>query len=222
MATHGETKSIKRSQAPKFLRAPRKKYKYLSKPLPGRHRKDEAITLLSLIRDVMKIASNATEAKYIIKQITVKVNGKRVTEHKFNVGFSDIVEIDNDKYLVWLDEHSKYTVIPLSKREKMEKVVKIDTFRGNKKVFRFHDGANYVDMLNALNANINDTVVFDLDTGKITKVIAFRAGTKVIIFRGRKAGYSGELISVGKTESKIKTSSGEILTAPSLDCLAYE
>ncbi len=104
----------------------------------------------------------------------------------------------------------------------MEKVVKIDTFRGNKKVFRFHDGANYVDVLNALNANINDTVVFDLDTGKITKVIAFRAGTKVIIFRGRKAGYSGELISVGKTESKIKTSSGEILTAPSLDCLAYE
>ncbi len=222
MTAHGETKSIKRTQMPKFLRSPRKRYKYLSKPLPGRHKKEESITLLSLLRDVMKIANNATEAKYIIKHKNVRVNGKRVFEHKFNVGFSDLISIENDKFLVWLDESSKYVSIPIDKNEKMEKIVKIDTFKGNKRTFRFHDGANYVDKLNALNANINDTVVFDLDNNKISKIIQFKPGAKVIIFRGRKAGYKGELISVGKDESKIKTQEGEILAAPSLDCLAYE
>ncbi|MCW1297246.1 MAG: hypothetical protein QW061_01075 [Candidatus Rehaiarchaeum fermentans] len=220
MASHGESKSLKRSEASKLLRAPRKLFKYISKPLPGPHRKSESITLLSFLRDVLRIAENAREVKYLLNTHVVKVNGKIMKEPKANIGFSDIVEINKDIYLVWLDSFGKFIAKKIDFPLKFEKIVRIDKYKGGFNVYRMHDGFNLVDKLNSINAKVNDTLVINKADKKIQKIIPFSVGKKVIVFRGKKLGIQGELISVGK-ECKIKTEN-EIINALSENCLVYE
>ena len=67
---------MKRLSAPKFWMVSRKEKRFVVRPSPGAHRKDRCIPITVVLRDVLKYAANAKEAKQIVKKGLVEVDGR--------------------------------------------------------------------------------------------------------------------------------------------------
>eukprot|EP00477_Mikrocytos_mackini_P000437 GAHX01000463.1.p1 GENE.GAHX01000463.1~~GAHX01000463.1.p1 ORF type:complete len:378 (+),score=65.65 GAHX01000463.1:54-1187(+) len=89
----GPRHHLKRLQAPKNWHLSKLKGIFAPKQLPGPHRTNEAIPLTVLLRNLMGYAQNANEAKIILTQGHILVNGKVRTDGHFGVGLMDIVHI---------------------------------------------------------------------------------------------------------------------------------
>ena len=65
MANKGPRRHLKRLAAPANWQIPRKVHKFVVRPLPGPHAMSESLPLLLIVRDILKYADNAREAKKI-------------------------------------------------------------------------------------------------------------------------------------------------------------
>ncbi len=193
MARHGESKHVKRSVVTNSIVIPRKKYKYYSKPLPGKHSDKSGVSILGFLRDVLKIAGNAREARYLIKNGHVSVDGRKINEEKYAVGFSDIVTVKGDSFLVWLSEHGKITAVKQdgTVTGKKIKVMSRHIGRGSKNILFTNDARNLV--YDKDDVQTNDSVVFDFAAGKIISKVPFEQGKHVIVFNGKNAGKTGTI-----------------------------
>ncbi|MEM3973016.1 MAG: S4 domain-containing protein, partial [Ignisphaera sp.] len=99
MARMGGSKHLKRLAAPWFWPILRKEYKWVVKPSPGPHPIDRSLPLLVVIRDVLGLAETAREAKRIIFDGKVYIDGVVRKDYKFPVGVMDTISIpDIDFY----------------------------------------------------------------------------------------------------------------------------
>ncbi|MCL4399176.1 30S ribosomal protein S4e, partial [Candidatus Parvarchaeota archaeon] len=141
MAKRGESKHLKRTQVTANIVIPRKKYKFYSRPLPGKHRLERGISMLGLIRDVLKIANNAREAMFLIKNKKISLDGKLVKDGKTITGFGDNVEVCDDSFLIWLDEKGKLIARKIEPiNYKLTKIISKRKAEGGKTVFGTSDG----------------------------------------------------------------------------------
>lgn len=193
MARHGESKHLKRSAVTNSLVIPRKKYKYYVKPLPGKHSSRQGVSILGFLRDVLNIAGNAREARYLIKAGFVSVDGKKIKEEKYAVGFSDVVNIKDDYFLVWLNEKGKIIAVKQDEKVDSKKVKIMSKYKGkgSKDILFTSDARNIVAEKGGI--EINDSIVLDLSSGKIKDRIPFEQGKEVIIFNGKNAGRTGKI-----------------------------
>ncbi len=218
MARHGESKHFKRSVVTTSLVVPRKKYTYYFRPLPGRHSSREAVALSGLLRDVMKIAMNAKEARYLIKSGMVKVDGKIVTEEKCAIGFGDAIGIRNDHFLVWLDSNGKITTIKsdLEPDTKRVKVLSKRKFRGGRTVLGLNDGRNLLERQSGV--QVGDTIVLDTINNKILRSVPFEQGKEAIVFRGKNAGRNGKIVNIKEGSVLLKKDEDEF-SASETSCM---
>ena len=109
MAKMGSRKHLKRYKAPKSWPIHPKEDTWTVKPSAGSHSINDSIPLTLVIRDVLKLADNAREAKRIINSGNILVNGIVVKDYKFPVGFMDIIEIPKtgEVYRVLLDKKGR-------------------------------------------------------------------------------------------------------------------
>jgi small subunit ribosomal protein S4e len=89
----GGKKHLKRKPAPKFWPIHRKEAVWTVKPKPGPHPLSRCIPLTLVIRNILELAKTRKEAKTIISQGKIKVNGKTQREELFPIGLMDIVSI---------------------------------------------------------------------------------------------------------------------------------
>jgi len=80
MANKGEGKSEKRLAAGKVVPLLRKEHVWHIKAKPGPHKKKNSVALGFVLRDMIGIAKNAKEAKKILNQGSVLVDGKIAKE----------------------------------------------------------------------------------------------------------------------------------------------
>lgn len=210
MARHGESKHYKRSVVPGALVVPRKKYKYYIRPLPGKHLAKWSVALLGFLRDVLKIANNAKEARYLIRSGYVSVDGKVTREEKCSIGFGDIVTVMSSSFVSSLDAKGKITGIENTLGNvKNLKLVSKSKSKGGKTVLRFNDGRNMLeDEKHKL--DIGDSVKLDLSTNKITKQMPFEQGGKVMIYMGKNAGKTGKVTAIDGNSVKLESDGHEI------------
>jgi small subunit ribosomal protein S4e len=213
MARHGESKHFKRSVVTNSLVIPRKKYKYYSKPLPGKHSSKSGVSILGFLRDVIKIAVNAREARYLIKNGYVYVDGKKISEEKYVVGFSDIVTVKDDSFLVWLSENGKITAIKQEGKQESKKIKVMSKHKGSRgiNVIFTNDARNIV--YDKDDIQINDSVTFDFASGKVTSKIPFEQGKKIIVFSGKNAGKTGTIKEINNQSVSISGKDGEFVAS---------
>lgn len=213
MARHGESKHFKRSAVTNSLVIPRKKYKYYVKPLPGKHSDKHGVSLLGFLRDVVNIAGNAREARYLIKTGLVSVDGKKIKEEKYVVGFSDVVNVKDDYFLVWLNEKGK--IISVKQDEKTDskrvKIMSKHKGRGSKDILFTSDARNIVS--EKADLQINDSIILDLSNGKIKDKIPFEQGKDVIVFNGKNAGRKGKIKEIDGYSVLISGKDGEFVSS---------
>jgi small subunit ribosomal protein S4e len=106
MAIMGSRKHLKRFKAPKHWPIHPKENKWTTKPNAGPHAIEESLPLLLIVRDILGVADNAREAKRIINNGEILVDGRARKDYKFPVGFMDVIEIPKTEniYRVLPDE----------------------------------------------------------------------------------------------------------------------
>jgi len=190
----GPKKHLKRLNAPRHWMLDKLSGCFAPRPSAGPHKLRECLPLVLFIRNRLKYALTYDEAKKIVKQRLIKVDGKVRTDVTFPAGFMDVVTIDktNEYFRLIYDVKGRYSVHRITKEEAAYKLCKVKNIQTGPKGVPYlttHDGRTirYPDPA----INIHDTAVVDIASGKITDTIKFDSGNICMITGGHNLGRIG-------------------------------
>lgn len=195
MGRKGSVAHLKRLASPKHWPVPRRVKKWSVRPKPGPHGIEEGIPLLILVRDILGLALTGREARRIIAQKRILIDGKPRYDYKFTVGVMDVVSIpDMDLYLR-LVPNSKRIIKPIKipREETDRKIVKIEkkvTVKGGKLQIGTHDGRNFIIDQGSeyFGVSIGDSLLIRVPQQEILQYFPLKERYIGIILRGEKAG----------------------------------
>ena len=205
---------LKRFPAPRSWKIERKTHQWTVRPLPGKHRLEDSIPLIHVVREMLGHADNYREAKRIINEGKILVDGKVVKDLKRGVGLMDIIEIPltKERYLVLVDSKGSLKLEALKASEGKDKLLKIvnkTVVKGGKIQLNLHDGRNILlDADKAKEYSVNDTLLFNLKNGSIKQHLKYGKGMLAFIMKG---AHTGELAKI-KTIRKIRSSMPNVVT----------
>ena len=194
---------IKKTKMPTSWPVPRKGRGKRFVAVPS-HGTSKGISLLFLLRDVLKIVKTRKEAKYMTLNGMVKVNNTVRKDENFPCQVFDTLNLSapqgvrDQKSGVrnWRLEivNRKFALKEISEAEAGSKIVKIS----GKKILskglvqmNLDDGQNF---LSKVKFSVGDSVVLNTKENKIEKVLALKEGAKVEVVVGKHAGEKGELV----------------------------
>jgi small subunit ribosomal protein S4e len=190
MAKKGGSPHLKRLAASASVLIRRKEAVWLTKQMPGAHGKKSSIALAVLLRDILKIADSSKEARNIINNGNVLVDGKIVREGKFSVGIMDIVSIPKlgKNYEVIIDNKGRLKLVEIDGDKAKFKLCRVNrklTSKGGKIQIGLHDGRTiFVDN----SYKIGDTVKLSIPKQEVLKVLKLEPNAKCLITKGRHSG----------------------------------
>ncbi|MCZ3364658.1 MULTISPECIES: 30S ribosomal protein S4e [Methanobacterium] len=205
MAIMGSRKHLKRFKAPKHWPIHPKENKWTTKPNAGPHAIEGSLPLLLIVRDILGVADNAREAKRIINNGEILVDGRARKDYKFPVGFMDVIEIPKSEkvYRVLPDEKGRLTLQSIAAENKDFKLCKITdktTIRGGKTQLNLHDGRNQI-VDNGY--KVGDVVILKVPEQEITESIDFAKGNIGLITGGKHTGEIGRIKEINITKSSM-------------------
>ncbi len=196
MARISGSTRLKVQKAPSFWGISRKKNRFVLKPVAGPYAISESYSLGVLLRDILKLTNLMREARRVILEGKIKVDGKvRYNEH-FPVGLMSIISIDTINKYYRLLPNNKALLVPLEVNDPDLKICKIKskvTIKGNKIQYGLHDGRT---IINDINANVNDSLLLKVPEQEVIKHIKLDKGADVMIIKGDNAGKLGVIDEV--------------------------
>jgi len=190
----GPKHHLKRLAAPKHWMLDKLSGAFAPRPSTGPHKMRECLPLIIFLRNRLKYALTGNEAKKIVKQKLIKVDGKVRTDVTYPTGFMDVISIEKTGELFRLvfDVKGRYAVHRISEQEAKFKLCKVRRIAVAPKGVPYavtHDGRTI--RYPHPDIGLHDTVVVDIATGKITDFIKFDTGNKVMITGGHNVGRVG-------------------------------
>lgn len=213
---------LKRHSMPTSWPTQRKSITFITKPNPGSMKRDYVVALVVLLRDVLGLVHTTKEAKYVVNNDLVSINGVVTKEIKAPVGLFDVVEIAKigKKFTFVFDTFGKIKIIDLKDNTISVKVKNKVLVKGGKVQITGFNGFNVlVDSKEAQKIPTNSTVLVDLKTKKITKTLPLEEKSSVYVMDGKYVGISGQITSITKYNGvapdlvTIKTKTGEQTTS---------
>jgi len=183
----------KRSVTPKFWPIERKTKKYAITPSSGPHGKKKCIPLGIILRDMLHYANTAKEAKAILNNGFVKVDGCTRKSTNFPIGLMDVLTIGEEAYRI-LPDATGFYLQKISEDEvhiKPEKIVSKTTIKKGKTQLNLSDGRNV--LVDKGDHETGDIVVFDVQKNVIKQLIKMKKGALVIVTGGKNAGKIGRV-----------------------------
>jgi len=163
----------------------------------GAHSMEKGIPLLVVVRDILKVANNAREAKKIINEKNICIDGVPRTDYKHMVGLFDIVSIPatNEYYRVLLDNHNKFRLFKEDANAgKLCRVNNKTIVNKGAVQLNLHDGTN---LLASNDYKTFDTVILDKERN-IIKHIGYKPGNLAMIVGGEHSGEVGKIKQIRK------------------------
>jgi len=139
---------LKRGAAPRSWTIPRKGTKWVKRPAPGPHAQDSAIPILLVLRDVRKLVASAREARVLLRQGSVRVDGRVVKDLAWGVGLFDTISLDkplDEHFRVLRDRSGRLVLVPIPAKEATTKIGRVrfkHAVPGGKVEVTLHDGRN--------------------------------------------------------------------------------
>lgn len=187
----------KRVAAPTSWPITRKTHHWVVGANAGPHSKETGIPLLVVVRDMLKLANNAREARRIINEGTIFVDGKARSDYKYIVGLFDIVSIPftNEYYRVLLDARNRFKLYKEGADAlKLCRINNKTTVKKGAAQLNLHDGSN---LLASNDYKTFDTVLLGQDR-KIVKHIAYKPGNLAMVVGGEHSGEIGKIKQIRK------------------------
>lgn len=197
----GPKKHLKRLNAPKHWMLDKLSGIFAPKPSPGPHKQRECLPLLLVLRNRLKYALTGREVRSILMQRLIKVDGKVRTDSTYPLGFMDVIDIEktDEHFRLVYDTKGRFVVHRITREEssyKLAQVRKLEFGKGGVPYVATHDGRTirYPDP----EIKVGDTVMLDIETGKIKDFIKFDVGNLVMITGGHNNGRVGVVVSKEK------------------------
>lgn len=206
---------LKRIASPRTWLVDRKANKFIVRPNPGAHSLENGLPLGVILRDNLSLASTMGEAKKMLNNKEVLVDGKRRKDHSFMVGLFDVLAVPELKkqYRMVLDRKGRLVLSEISAQEslvKLSKVVGKTMTKGKKMQFNLHDGRN---VASNDKANVGDTLVLALPQASVKKVLPLKKGAQVFLTKGKHAGGTGVLKEIKGDEATYSAEGEDVETA---------
>lgn len=185
---------------PKNWLFPKRDYTYIVNPRAGQN-KDYSLPILVILRDVLKLLKTTREAKIILKEGNILVNGQIIKDTKYSVGLFDRIYVKKEeKFFTVLLNDKGLIVSEISQKDSETKPIKVinkTKLKTNKIQINGSDGRNF---LYDKEVKTGDTLIVDLKENKISRIAQLKNGSKVLILGGKHKGSIGTVESIGKKE----------------------
>lgn len=198
----GPKKHLKRLNTPKHWMLDKLTGVWAPRPSCGPHKLRECVPLVIILRNRLKYALTAKEAKMILMNRNVKVDGKVRTDNKYPIGFMDVIRIDATKeaFRMTYDVKGRFVLYKIQSEDqknwKLCRVVKRSV--GNKGIpyIVTHDGRTirYPDP----DIKQGFTIKYDFIEGKIEEFFEFKQGQVAMITGGHNMGRVGVINKIEK------------------------
>jgi small subunit ribosomal protein S4e len=200
LAKKGGSNRLKRISAPKRWDIERKEKRFIIKPSPGPYSIAGSYPLGVVLRDHLKMVTNARELRYVISNGSVLVDGKERHSLSFPVGLFTIVEVPK--------EGVAYRLLPspdglvASRVGGDEAHLKLCSIRSKVKgkgghiQYGFHDGRVIVN--DNLSLSPSDAVLMKVPEQSVVSSVRLVKGSLGLIVSGERAGQVGKVTDVKK------------------------
>jgi small subunit ribosomal protein S4e len=204
----GGKKHLKRKPAPKSWPIHRKEFLWAPRPMPGPHPISNCIPLTLIVRDILGFAKTRKEAKAIISQGKLIVNGKIRQEERFPAGLMDVIYIPEIKKAYCILPSKKGLILhPIEANKADFKLCRIENktiVKGSHVQLNFHDGTNLLfraeepqnpkgDAYETL-----DTLKISIPNREVLEYIKLVEGAYALITDGKNAGRYGKIVAIEK------------------------
>jgi small subunit ribosomal protein S4e len=208
----GQSSGLKRKPAPRFWPIHRKEFTWVVKPTSGPHSIEKCLPLSLVLRDTLKFARTRKEAKTIVAQGKVCVDGNIRTKDDFPIGLMDVISIrDTGQNFCVLPSYKGLVLKEISAENAKFKLCRIEdktVIDGGHVQLHLHDGSNVLVKV-ADPKNPQEDVYETLDTVKVTlpeKQVLNRTKMEqegyALITGGKNVGKHGKAVEIEKAEGK--------------------
>jgi small subunit ribosomal protein S4e len=212
LGSKGVSTGLKRKPAPRFWPIHRKEFTWVVKPSPGPHTGENCLPLVVVLRDSLGYAKTRKEAKTIVSQGKVHIDGQVRRDDGFPVGLADVVSVpDVDRNFRVLPSAKGLILQPIDSEEAKFKLCRIEnkvaTEKGNVQL-NLHDGSNIlVKAADPKSPQENvyetlDTVKINLPEKQIVESIRMKEKDYAIITGGKNIGKHGSIVQIEKASGK--------------------
>lgn len=209
----------KRLASPRSWPITKKTHVWVTKPNPGPHSMENAIPLGVVIRDILKLADNMREAKRVLNEGNVLIDGIIRKDHKFPVGIFDVIQIPGIKtnYRMLLDPRGRLMINELDVKDPKKpcKILNKTIVKDGRVQLNLHDGTN---IIASNDYKTNDTVILTIPDKQIHKHIKYEPGNLAEVTGGT---HSGELANI-KEIKKVRSSQPNMVVLTRQDGTDFE
>ena len=182
---------MKRLAAPRSWPLKRKVNVFITKQNAGAHPLEDSMAAVIVLRDMIDACDTAREAKRIIGNRELFVNGKAVKNPKAPIGFMDAISIPKMDlyYRMLITEKGKLTLVPISKDEAAWGLYKIQNktvVKDGKFQLNLSGGRNII--LDKNDYKCGDSLKVEYEGQKIVENFPFAAGSTILIKEGAQSG----------------------------------
>ena len=212
MGKKGEPTRLKRKPAPRFWPIHRKEFLWVVKPSPGPHSLENCLPLTIVLRDILGFAKTRKEAKTIVSQGKVYVDGKVRRGDNFSVGLMDVISIpEANAFFRVVPSYKGLILHPIEKEEAGFKLCRIENktcVRNGHIQLNLHDGSNMlVKVADAKNPQEDvyetlDTLKISLPERQIIKQMKMKENDFAMITGGKNVGKYGKIVKIEKAKGK--------------------
>jgi len=189
---------IKKTQMPTSWPIPRKGKGKRFIAVPS-HGTSKGISVLFLLRDVLKIAKTRKEARYMTLNGMIKINNQIRKDENFIVQVFDTLNLEKAKLNYRLEiVNRKFSLSKVSSKDAETKIVKISGKKilgGGEVQMNLDDGQNIV---TKEKFSVGDSIHLNTKEKKIIKILSLKKGAEIEIVSGKHAGEKGQLAGFEK------------------------
>lgn len=182
---------MKRLAMPRSWKIVRKSHTWVPKPIAGKHGIEHSVPLGLVLRDYLGIVDTMTEAKRVIGNREILIDGRVATSHKTPVGLMDVVSAPKleKNYRVVLDHHGRVVLSEIAAKDATWKFCRVQdktVVSGGRIQLNLHDGRNLIVKEAAFKTG--DTIKLALPDQKLVAHYAFAKGMTALITGGSHVG----------------------------------
>ncbi len=197
----------KRMMVSSAIILPRKEYFWGVTPKEGRHNKEASISLLTVLRDYLKIGDKEREITRVLHNGRVLVDGKIVKDRRFSVGFMDVITVKDtgESYRIIYDDKGRLILVKESAENSDKKPVKVTgkhTAGKGKLQLVFHDGQNLIS--DRKDVQTGDVILLKLPEKEVIDLFKLQQGSKVFLTGGRHVGNTATIKGIEVKESSAR------------------
>ena len=203
---------LKRKPAPRFWPIHRKEAVWIVRPSSGPHSLEKCLPLSLVLRDILEVAETRKEAKKIISQGKVYVDGSVRRKDDFPVGLMDVISMpDLNQFYRVMPSHKGLFLNPISKEEADFTLLRVEgktVVKNGASQVALHDGSNILVKMVGSESPTEavyetfDTLKLGLPEKEVLDQLKTKKGNMAVITGGKNIGKQGKIVEIEKTEAK--------------------